>query len=224
MERKEFNLKLKNSESSLSTIFNSSVDGFMLLNATNHIRAFNRKAEQFILISNGNRPFEIGEQLLDYLPAQRQQDFELILNEVKNGRIIEYDVCYEQPHGIKWIHYTLTPVVQGDEFDGTCISGRDFTANKNYLNQIEQQNEAMREISWIQSHSVRAPLARIMGIAAVAKDERSKAEVIKLMSYLEISCDELDRTIKKITGLTAEQKNKNTDIKNDSPDVLTEES
>jgi PAS domain S-box-containing protein len=76
----------------------------------------------------------------------------------------------------------------------------DVTDKLNYTKAIEDQNEKLREISWIQSHMVRAPLARILGLIAVLKGIKdNKNEVARILSYLEISADELDLIIREIT-------------------------
>ena len=41
---------------------------------------------------------------------------------------------------------------------------RDVTAKNNYIQSIQNQNERLKEIAWIQSHEVRAPLARLLGL------------------------------------------------------------
>ena len=43
----------------------------------------------------------------------------------------------------------------------------DVTEKVRYVGAIEKHNEKLREIAWIQSHIVRAPLARMMGIVGL---------------------------------------------------------
>src|SRR5665213_195306 len=43
------------------------------------------------------------------------------------------------------------------------ILANDITERIKYIGAIEKQNEKLREIAWIQSHIVRAPLARMLG-------------------------------------------------------------
>ncbi|RWY53915.1 PAS domain S-box protein [Mucilaginibacter gilvus] len=76
----------------------------------------------------------------------------------------------------------------------------DITEIQNYIKAIESQNTRLREISWIQSHIVRAPLSRIMGLIPMLKDFSNTAEEQKeILDYLLISANELDETIKTIT-------------------------
>lgn len=75
----------------------------------------------------------------------------------------------------------------------------DFQKHLDYIKTIEQHILRLREIAWTQSHLVRAPLARIMGIVPLLSDPKTdKATRKTLMSYLSISAAELDGIIKEI--------------------------
>ena len=68
---------------------------------------------------------------------------------------------------------------------------------------IEQQNIKFREIAWIQSHVVRAPLARIMGIVPMLKSWEIYADEREtLLEYLMVASSELDEMIKTISEKT----------------------
>jgi PAS domain S-box-containing protein len=78
----------------------------------------------------------------------------------------------------------------------------DITERLNYIKAIELQNKKLREISWIQSHVVRAPLARIMGLVTLFKDVDSCQEKEEMLAFLIQSANELDKAIKDITDMT----------------------
>ena len=66
----------------------------------------------------------------------------------------------------------------------------------NYIQAIETQIEKLKEISWIQSHVVRAPLARIMGLLPMVKELNVDSEEReKIIEYLITSADELIKNI-----------------------------
>jgi YesN/AraC family two-component response regulator len=70
----------------------------------------------------------------------------------------------------------------------------------------EKQNATLREISWIQSHIVRAPLARILGLVALLKDVKEDSpDKHDILAYLEKSAGDLDDVIKDITDKVAIQ-------------------
>ncbi|MEA5405280.1 PAS domain S-box protein [Arcicella sp. DC2W] len=78
---------------------------------------------------------------------------------------------------------------------------QDINDQKKHLGEIEAQNKQLREIAWMQSHVVRAPVARIMGIINLLNDfdsvELSKEEL--LQNILD-SAYELDGIIRKINN------------------------
>lgn len=83
------------------------------------------------------------------------------------------------------------------------ILANDVTERLNYINAIEEQNRKLKEIAWMQSHVVRAPLSRIMGLISIIRDSEGSAEERdEMLGYLMSSAHELDRVIRNITDLT----------------------
>jgi light-regulated signal transduction histidine kinase (bacteriophytochrome) len=69
----------------------------------------------------------------------------------------------------------------------------------NYIEAIETQNEKLKEISWIQSHLVRGPLARIMGLINIINGLKDNRDMATVLEYLSLSANELDLAIRQIT-------------------------
>ena len=80
---------------------------------------------------------------------------------------------------------------------------QDITATKRHIQEIENKNERLSEIAWLQSHVVRAPLARIMSITdlLLEKDCSRDEETIFLKALRESSL-ELDTVIRKVNEKT----------------------
>ncbi len=86
----------------------------------------------------------------------------------------------------------------------------DITEKANYIKAIEEQNKILNEIAWMQSHLVRAPLARMMGLIDVIQNHSlNDVEKEEMMTYLLNSANELDILIKDISNKTYEAKLKN---------------
>ncbi len=107
----------------------------------------------------------------------------------KNGEIIQVDA--------------RTNLVQFKGKQAKLVLINDITERVKYINAIENQNKKLREIAWIQSHVVRAPLARMMGIINVLKETDVTTDEKKLLldNFVE-SGIELDLIIKDITVKT----------------------
>ena len=68
---------------------------------------------------------------------------------------------------------------------------------------LEEQNEKLKEIAWMQSHVVRAPVARIMGLIQMITDFKQDAiEQEKILGYIMLSANELDVIIRDISAKT----------------------
>lgn len=69
---------------------------------------------------------------------------------------------------------------------------------KDHLERTEQHNLRLLDIAWAQTHLVRAPLARILGIIELLQDTKQKPTDKQLLDYLSVSAKELDEVIKGI--------------------------
>ena len=82
-------------------------------------------------------------------------------------------------------------------------SMQDITDRVNYIKAMENQNDRLRDISWMQSHHVRAPLARILGLTSLLSvDNNSREETREFLQHLSNSSVELDRIIREIVKKT----------------------
>ena len=78
-------------------------------------------------------------------------------------------------------------------------ASQDISERMIHLKAIEANNKQLQEIAWIQSHIVRAPLARLMGLVELLKEEKELPNDIKdLFNYILISAEEFDEVIKSI--------------------------
>lgn len=81
----------------------------------------------------------------------------------------------------------------------SIVIATDITERLNYIKAVEDQNKRLKEISWIQSHIIRAPLSRIMGLVPLIADNNDAADREEMLGYLMLSANELDEVIKNIT-------------------------
>lgn len=86
------------------------------------------------------------------------------------------------------------------EVTGVNCFLRDITSQREHVEQIEKQNDKLREIAWIQSHQLRLPVANILGLA-----ELSRSGCAATDELIPLFCQEakrLDGLIRQITALT----------------------
>ncbi len=100
-----------------------------------------------------------------------------------------------------YVGVNLTPVFgESGEVIRWISIHRDVSDYRRYLSEIEEKNKRLMDISWIQSHVVRTPLARIMSITALLEGCNDELERKELLEYLMHSANELDSIIRAIAN------------------------
>lgn len=129
------------------------------------------------------------QQAIDNLPFQ-ECEYRIIDNveEVKHlhSRIlVKHD---EQQQAYQLIGFTL-----------------DVTRQKQQTRELELQNQRLMDIAWVQSHEVRAPLARIMGLVQLIKRyPNDETDILQTLNHIVQSANDLDEIIRKIVRKTEE--------------------
>jgi PAS domain S-box-containing protein len=78
---------------------------------------------------------------------------------------------------------------------GLLVLATDITDRVKYIQSIENQNNRLKHIAWIQSHKVRAPLARVMSLSGLMTSLKNEDEKEEILNYLKVSADELNEII-----------------------------
>lgn len=107
----------------------------------------------------------------------------------KTGQIIKVDI------------YSRSIIFKGRATK--VIIANDVTERLNHIQSIEEKNKILEDIAWSQSHEVRAPLARLMGIAnLLMQDSISDGEKKEFLEHLLNSAKEFDVIIRKVVDKT----------------------
>ncbi|MAP81496.1 MAG: PAS sensor protein [Aequorivita sp.] len=78
-------------------------------------------------------------------------------------------------------------------------SALDVTNSRLQLEQIKRQNKNLREIAWLQSHVIRAPLSKIMGLVYISELENNDVSPEEIFKMISGAAQELDEVIHEIT-------------------------
>ncbi|MDR5590556.1 PAS domain S-box protein [Christiangramia sp. SM2212] len=85
-------------------------------------------------------------------------------------------------------------------------SMQDITERKQHLIAIENHNQRLKEIAWTQSHVVRAPLAKVMGLVDLLLNYKNDLEnVNEILDNILTSAQELDVIIRQIAIQTEKE-------------------
>ncbi|MDR7129419.1 PAS domain S-box-containing protein [Algoriphagus sp. 4150] len=138
-------------------------------------------------------------------PDDRTRVKEIIENVLSTGEDTDFEERIVRPDGEvrylrSWAKRKSDPNGEILGMIGACL---DNTEKVSRIMAIEEQNQQFREIAWLQSHIIRAPLARIMGLIDLIKNTSvEELSQSKLLDYLLTSANELDDQIRIITQKT----------------------
>lgn len=188
LKTSQFEMEKTNREK--NNILESIGDAFISVDDNWTVNYCNAKASEVLNIDRKNI---IGHNLWNTLKHQfSPKVFIKYLKPIKKGETIYFQDYFTFIN--KWLDISIYPTE-----NTLSLYIRDISEKK--LNQIavEKQNERLREIAWTQSHVVRAPLARMLGIIDLLKEEElCEEEKIDLLGHIYSSATELDDIIKNI--------------------------
>lgn len=99
----------------------------------------------------------------------------------------------------RWVESTITNLIEDENIAGIVDNFHDVTERVVQITAIQTQNEKLKAIAWTQSHIVRNPLAKIMGIVdLIQTGTLSATEERQSLDHLIESAKELDGIIQDI--------------------------
>jgi len=196
-------IALKKSEASLRTIFDNTDMAYMLMDADLAILSFNALAQTFSTEQNGVALVE-GAAAFDYFDQARQAYIGGLVQRVKSGETVSYQISRQFTGPLKWYDITWAGIKnQHGENIGYLLTNRDITQQKKLEMEREkitadliQRNKDLEQFTYIISHNLRAPVANIMGLTSLLGSiEPDDAGHSGLVEGLEVSANRLDAVI-----------------------------
>lgn len=192
-------LMISESEKRYADIFNLSplpmwiinLESLTFLDVNNAaLEQYGYTREEFMKMNVGDlRPAEDKERVIELLKNNKNYDnYENIgiwTHLKKNGEMLKVDIRSKS--------------IDFKDKKARIILATDVTERLKHLEALQSQNEKLKEIAWMQSHIVRAPLARLMGLVDMVLDSSTdERERSIALDYFKKSADELDKIINDI--------------------------
>lgn len=143
---------------------------------------------------------------LDLLhPDDREPVYSRIQAVLKTGQEVSFEERIIRPDGElrylrSWAKLKKDALGQPLEMIGACL---DVTESVLQRQAIEQQNRQLLDIAWAQSHKIRSPLTRIMGLVELLDGELADQDKHRqVLDYLRFSATELDTEVRDISRKT----------------------
>lgn len=196
--------RIRQSEQNLLATINNTKDLIWSVNRDLNIIFCNVPYQEFVFSLAGVTPmagdYVLGEwgseafiqsRTNDYIRALNGESFTTVVEDYYDGDIL----CKE---------FSNNPIFDhtGKIIGVNCIA-RDVSEQKRQMIKIQEQNEKLKEIAFIQSHNVRGPVASILGLTELfmidpVEDEHN-AEILK---FLKVATNNLDNIIREIVEKT----------------------
>ena len=195
----------------LESVITNATDAILIADASKGNNAIIYVNDAFIKMTGYPIEEVIGANPQDFLGSEldteEMQKLEESLNTWKSCNLV---LGNNKKDGKKyWANVSVTPVSDAKGgFTHWIYIQRDVSDRRSYLQSIEEQNKRLKEIAWMQSHIVRAPLARIMGLASLlSEQEANEMDSLPLVESISSSAVELDKIIRQIVEKTENVQN-----------------
>ena len=199
IQRKKSVKKIEESEKRYSDLFQFSPEPVMVYDmATLKFLSVNKAAiekygySELEFLNLTLADIEVAETDLDNIAVSVFRDFKLGAN-----------IRHRKSNGELFYVAIHSSMLQLNNQPVTIINASDISQTVEYLKAIEAYTVKLKEIAWTQSHIVRAPLSRMMGIVNVLKQiGTTNPEFTEWVIHFDNSAKELDNIILDITRKT----------------------
>lgn len=132
------------------------------------------------------RPASEGSKLMDLNSLIENRDYSgVLIHLTRDGKVFPVEI--------------ETNVIRFEEREARLVLATDVSERISYIKEIERQNKDLKEIAWMQSHMVRAPLANIMSLTEFLIKYPGE-DTQQTLSFLNDSSQKLNMAIKSIVG------------------------
>lgn len=204
----EVESKLKENEANLISIIESTNESIWSIDKQYNIIYANKVFRELFKLTF-DREITIKTNVLDLLPDETSQLWKDHYHRAFDGLASNFNFDIEQNGQLRNYDVNVRPISVDNKIIGASIFAQDNTNKMVYIREIEAQNTKLREIAWKQSHLVRAPLARIIGLTfmineVLTSENKEKAKDIQtFLTHLNTSTQELDDVIRSIVNLSS---------------------
>ncbi|CAA9344667.1 MAG: diguanylate cyclase/phosphodiesterase (GGDEF & EAL domains) with PAS/PAC sensor(s) [uncultured Cytophagales bacterium] len=205
-ERKQQENELRDSLYKLRAILNSTTDVNFFIDAGRTILSFNRRAGDDARMRFG-RELKAGQRIYEYIPDEDRTRFDILFKRALGGDRLEIEYLMQYPRGAAhWVRVDFHPVRDDeDNTIGVALNVVDINDRKQAEIQIRNQNERLLEITRVQSHELRRPVANMLGLVYLFNYENPSDEFNQtLLRSMKLTASELDTIIHRIVAMTQE--------------------
>ncbi|MFO7826356.1 MAG: PAS domain S-box protein [Cyclobacterium sp.] len=142
--------------------------------------------------------------LRDIRPREEISRLEMVISGIREGKKAPGPLFFKHQ---KKDGEIITVEIKSNVIDyqgikAEVVLANDITEREQYIHAIEDQNKRLQEIAWLQSHVVRAPLARLMSLVMAMDSLEKDFGKENFRKMIMDSAEELDEIIREIVNKT----------------------
>ncbi|WP_421753574.1 PAS domain S-box protein [Croceimicrobium sp.] len=199
-------LELEQMRLNTEALINSTDDHMWSIDVRFRLLSANKSYLQF-LQNRSDHVFKIGDSILnERLGKEHGKRWKPLYERALSGEQVNVQIEDQSQYGDQIFAISLYPIYnEAHVITGVACYSLDVTERTHYLETIEQQNQKLKDIAWMQSHVMRAPVARILGLIALLKEDEANgrsSDTQEILQFIRESSEEMDQVIKDITAKT----------------------
>jgi PAS domain S-box-containing protein len=194
------------SEAKYRAILESSSDANYFLDKNCRILSFNKAAQQKSeRIYNAN--LKNGDNILNLMPKETRISFLAHFKKALAGEEIVYEHELQLNNEKFWFRRYYYPVRDhSGEIFGVAINSENITQQKQDEYRILSRDRSLSEISFIQSHHVRGPIATLLGLVSIFDPTNPQGDLnTRIIQDVRVTAEKLDKIVHEIVSKTYSQ-------------------
>jgi len=193
--------QIEKSEAKLNAFFNSATSCHIMVGGDLSVITFNRAAVTFIHDLFG-KELRKGIHVLYFLNEEYIDRFIDDYQKALAGEFIREERLFTYPsgHGLWWEVSFVPAVDSSGKIFAVSFNATNINETKTHSNKIREQHDILLKIAHIQSHEIRGPVATMMGIMNIIRDEENFCA--EYLAMLEEVAHAIDKRIHEIVDYT----------------------
>lgn len=205
--RKVLEQKVVTDRQNLLSIINATSDVIWSVDKDLNILVANQAFWDAAVKTNGKTREELGDKITaDAYGKEAVEYWKTVYEKGFQGESFKVVEMFNSLFGVNFSEISMNPIRDLDNnVVGLSCFSRDITQMRQHLTKIEQQNQKMREIAWIQSHKVRGPVSTILGLVELFNMGDPDSDVNqKILEGIKETTEYLDVVIREIVNKAKE--------------------
>lgn len=184
-------------EQKLNAVLNSTTDSNIIINPDYKIISFNEVARKDVE-THFQKTLNIGDDIRDYLFESTKEVFYTNFQKALTGEnvSVEWEMDFNLGYTV-WFRINYYPVYNNKkEIIGVSFNSTNIDQRKKAELNLSRKTAHLDKIAWNHAHEIRKPLANILGLIELLKEEQDKIKYQQLLVLLSESSRELDYVLK----------------------------